>query len=148
MELHFGSRVVRHALPQPAYGLSRYALDRLLLDRAAALGAEVVRETRTPRAARRPLVLANGRTAQGRTGERLFGFKAHYRGAVDDTVALFFFDGCYVGVSAVEGGEINICGLASRTAAAGMRVPAGAPARRAASRCSRACGHSSGCSTG
>src|SRR5688572_24084130 len=113
MDLHFGSRVVRHALPQVAYGFSRYALDRLLLDRAAALGAEVVRETRTPRPADRPLVLANGRTAQGRTGERLFGFKAHYRGGpADETVALFFFDGCYVGVSAVEDAEINICGLA------------------------------------
>jgi hypothetical protein len=138
MHLHFGSRLVRHALPQPAYGLSRYALDRLLLDRAAALGAEIVRETRTPRAVHRPLVLANGRTTQGRAGERLFGFKAHFRdgrvarghaneGALatpgtpkvfqqptraDDTVALFFFDGCYVGVSAVEGAEINVCGLA------------------------------------
>jgi flavin-dependent dehydrogenase len=36
MELHFGSRVVRHALPQPAYGLSRHALDQLLLDKATA----------------------------------------------------------------------------------------------------------------
>jgi hypothetical protein len=112
MELHFGARVVRRALPQTAYGLSRYALDRLLLSRAVTLGAEVARETRTPRAAGRPLVLANGRTAQGRTGDRSFGFKAHYRGATDDTVALFFFDNCYVGVSAVEGGEINVCGLA------------------------------------
>lgn len=118
MELHFGPRVVRHTLPQAAYGLSRFALDRLLLDRAVTLGAEVVRETWTSRAplgpdrTQRSLVLANGRTAQDRTGERLFGFKAHYRGSGDDTVALFFFDGCYVGVSAVEGGEINVCGLA------------------------------------
>jgi len=112
MELHFGRRVVRHALPQLAYGLSRYALDRLLQDRAAVLGAELVRETSTTRAARRPVVLATGRTAQAPAGHRLFGFKAHFRGRVDDTVALFFFDGCYVGVSAVEGGAINVCGLA------------------------------------
>jgi menaquinone-9 beta-reductase len=112
MELHVGSGVVRHALPQAAYGLSRHALDRLLLDTAVALGAEVVRGTLTPRAARRPLILANGRTAQAQSGDRLFGFKAHYRGVVDDTVALFFFDRCYVGMSAVEDGEINICGLA------------------------------------
>jgi menaquinone-9 beta-reductase len=89
-----------------------HALDRLLLDKATALGAEVVRETLTPRAARRPLVLANGRTAQAKAGDRAFGFKAHYQGVADDTVALFFFDGCYVGMSAVEGGQINICGLA------------------------------------
>ena len=84
MDLHFGSRLVRHTLPQPAYGLSRYALDRLLLDRAAALGAEIVRETRTPREPHGPLVLANGRTAHGRSGERLFGFKAHFRGHADE----------------------------------------------------------------
>lgn len=112
MELHFGLRVVRHALPSAAYGLSRYSLDRLLLDKAAALGAEVVREKMAPRLARRPLILANGRTAQVRGGDRLFGFKAHYRGATDETVALYFFDGCYVGLSAVEGGETNVCGLA------------------------------------
>ncbi len=112
MELHFGERVVRHALPSPAYGLSRYALDRLLLSQAAALGAEVVRETATSRAARRPLVLTNGRTTHAPAGNRLFGFKAHYRGVPDDVVALYFFDGCYAGFSAVEGGEVNVCGLA------------------------------------
>lgn len=110
MELHFGARVVRRALPRSAYGLSRYALDRLLLDRAAALGATVVPETAKPTAG--PLVLANGRTVQARGRNRVFGFKVHYRGVVDDTVALFFFDGCYVGISAVEGGAINVCGLA------------------------------------
>lgn len=112
MELHFGRRVVRHVLPRPAFGLSRWALDQLLLGQAAALGADVVRDTLTRRAARRPLVLAAGRTGQAPAGSRLFGFKAHYRGASDDTVALFFFDGCYAGVSAVEGGEVNVCGLA------------------------------------
>lgn len=112
MELHFGSRVVRHTLPQTTYGLSRYALDDLLLTRAAALGADLVREVWKPRAAERPVVSANGRTARAEAGNRVFGFKAHFRGTVDDSVALYFFDGCYVGVSAVEGGAINICGLA------------------------------------
>ena len=111
MELHFGPRVVRHPLPRAAYGLSRHALDRLLLDKAVTLGVEVVRDTRAPRTARRPLICATGRTGQAQAGARLFGFKTHYRGVVDDTVALYFFDGCYVGVSAVEGGEINVCGL-------------------------------------
>lgn len=112
MALHFGSRVVRHALPAEAYGLSRSALDLLLLDTAAALGAEVIRETRTPKTTRRPMVLAHGRATVVRGGQRLFGFKAHYRGRADDEVSLFFFDNCYVGVSAVEGDEINVCGLA------------------------------------
>lgn len=112
MALHFGSHVIRHALPDEAYGLSRSALDLLLLDAAAALGAEVVRETQTPRTAQRPVVLTSGRAAVVRGGQRLFGFKAHYRGRADDEVALYFFDNCYVGVSAVEGDAINVCGLA------------------------------------
>jgi flavin-dependent dehydrogenase len=44
MRLHFGTRVIRHPLPEPAYGLSRYELDRLLLEHAASAGAQVVRE--------------------------------------------------------------------------------------------------------
>lgn len=112
MELHFGSRVVRHRLPRTAHGLSRYALDHLLLEKAASLGAEVVREIGTPRLARRPLVVTTGRTTRGATGDRLFGFKAHFRGLADDAVALFFFEGGYVGISAVEDGVTNVCGLA------------------------------------
>lgn len=112
VELLFGPRVVRHPLPRPAYGLSRHALDHLLLGRAAALGAEVVRETWRPGHDHRPLVFTSGRRARAQAGNRLFGFKAHFRGRSDDTVQLYFFDGCYVGVSAVEGGVTNVCGLA------------------------------------
>lgn len=112
MVLHFGSRVVRHPLPEEAYGLSRSALDQLLLDTAVARGADVIRESQTHKTSRRPVVLAHGRAAVDRGGQRLFGFKAHYRGTTDDEVSLFFFDGCYVGVSAVEGGAVNVCGLA------------------------------------
>ncbi len=57
-------------------------------------------------------MIASGRSSVAHAGERLFGFKAHYRGRVDDEVALFFFDKCYVGISAVEGGSLNVCGLA------------------------------------
>lgn len=112
MALHFGTRIVRHTLPAEAYGLSRSALDQLLLDAAGALGAEVIRETRTQKTTQRLVVLAHGRATTARGGERLFGFKAHYRGRSDGEVALFFFDNCYVGVSAVEGDVINVCGLA------------------------------------
>lgn len=112
MALHFGSRVVRHALPEEAYGLSRSTLDFLLLDAAAARGAEVVRETQTPKSTRRPVVVASGRATVDRRAQRLFGFKAHFQGRTDDEVALYFFDNCYVGVSAVEGGAVNVCGLA------------------------------------
>ena len=41
----------------------------------------------------------------------MFGFKAHFEGPGDDAVELFFFNGCYVGVNAIEGGKTNVCGL-------------------------------------
>jgi flavin-dependent dehydrogenase len=104
--LHFGSRERRARLPEPAWGLSRYRLDQILLDKAAALGATLVRE----RCATAD-ILACGRRLPPDPGERLFGFKAHFRGPVDDAVELYFFDGGYAGVSTVENGVTNVCGL-------------------------------------
>jgi flavin-dependent dehydrogenase len=117
MQLHFARRSKTCPLPEPAWGLSRYAFDAMLLDRAVALGAELVREpARDP-----PRIVACGRSADSRAlpnpadkpdrGGRLFGFKTHFTGPVDDAVELFFFNGCYVGVNVVEGGRTNVCGL-------------------------------------
>ncbi|MBZ5677145.1 MAG: FAD-dependent monooxygenase [Acidobacteriia bacterium] len=110
--LHFGghSKITTKSsrLPDPAFGLSRYAFDLLLLDLAGAAGAEVSSETQES-----PLIVATGRSAKPtQRGQRLFGFKAHFEGPVDDAVELFFFDRCYVGVSCIEGGKTNVCGLA------------------------------------
>jgi flavin-dependent dehydrogenase len=116
--LQSGGCVKRFRLPEPAYGLSRFALDRLLLDEAVRRGAELRTKMMKPGAAPgSPTVIAHGRqTAMrrplARTNGRLFGFKAHFRGPVDDAVEMFFFDGCYVGVSPVEDGAVNVCGLA------------------------------------
>lgn len=116
LHLQFGSRpAVRHRLPEPAYGLSRYELDRLLLEHALRCGAEVVRETRhdTSAAVSEAMVVAAGRRSVAPPGDRLFGFKAHFAGGpVNDAVELYFFDGGYAGVSAIEGGMTNVCGLA------------------------------------
>src|SRR5450759_765911 len=112
MRLHFGTRVIRHPLPESAYGLSRYELDRLLLEHAASAGAEVVREHWSAAAPEDNVILAGGRKSIGPTGNRLFGFKAHFSGPVNDDVELYFFQNCYVGVSAIENGVTNVCGLA------------------------------------
>jgi flavin-dependent dehydrogenase len=107
--LHFGARRKSSRLPTPAYGLSRYTFDVMLLDLARAAGAEVVSEA----GEESPLIVATGRhaTATAR-GRRLFGFKAHFEGPVDDAVELFFFERCYVGVTTIEAGRTNVCGLA------------------------------------
>ena len=109
MKLHFGRREKVSSLPECAWGLSRYAFDALLLDRAQSLGAEVAADGEAP------LVIASGRSAARQvrhdTGNRLFGFKAHFEGPVDDAIELFFFGPCYAGINAVEGGRTNVCGL-------------------------------------
>ncbi len=113
MHLHFGARIVRHRLSEPAYGLSRFELDRLLLQHAVGAGAEIVREQWTAASPSHPVVIAAGRKSIAPPkSDRLFGFKAHFSGPVNDAVELYFFGNCYVGVSAVENGATNVCGLA------------------------------------
>ena len=119
MILHFGTRVSQCQLPEKAYGLSRYEFDRLLFDKAVSQGATTSRQRLTPEgfaaegaSKKGGKVLAIGRKAVTSTGNRLFGFKAHFKGPVNDAVEMFFFRRCYVGVSAIENGMTNICGIA------------------------------------
>jgi hypothetical protein len=106
-----GGAVKQWKLSEPAYGISRYALDRLLLDRACAAGAEWIREPGKPDGG--PTVLAVGRQRSAARGRRLFGFKAHFSGPVNDRIDLLFEDGMYAGINCVENGGTNVCGLAS-----------------------------------
>jgi menaquinone-9 beta-reductase len=107
MKLHFGRREKASGLPEPAWGLSRYAFDELLVKRAQQAGAKMLQEPTGSET-----VIACGRPSSGsHRGRRLFGFKAHFEGPADDAVELFFFDGCYVGVNAIEDGKTNVCGL-------------------------------------
>jgi flavin-dependent dehydrogenase len=102
MKLHFGRTEKICRLREPAWGLSRFAFDALMA-RAAAVETTAGDET--------PSIIASGRSAIEPRGKRLFGFKAHFDGPADDAVELFFFEDCYVGVSSVEGGCTNVCGL-------------------------------------
>lgn len=120
LELHFGARSKQYKLPGCAYGLSRYRLDRLLVEQALALKA-VLKTGGAPDGAPAPsasaeppaaTVLATGRNAIAPPGNRLFGFKAHFQGPAQNAVELFFFSGSYVGVSPVESGLTNVCGIA------------------------------------
>jgi hypothetical protein len=110
VRLYFEKHRKQWNLSDPAYGLSRHALDQFLLDRALKGGAELVRERNI--APKPPAVIAHGRQIASVAGNRLFGFKAHFEGPADDALDLFFFNGCYVGINSVEGGFTNVCGLA------------------------------------
>ncbi len=93
--LNIGARRKCFPLPEPAYSLSRYALDDLLLREAVARGAalkSVSKIVRDPQ--EQPIVVAHGRQTPTRRGARLFGFKAHFRGHAEEAVEMFFFSGC------------------------------------------------------
>ena len=112
-------------LPRPGWGLSRLALDEILLRRAQASGAEVRQERAQPRPG---CVWATGRGAQLRRGasrtqmghKRFFGFKAHFAGQAGRAVELFFGSRFYVGIAPIEGGRINVCGLAAEEVLKGI----------------------------
>ena len=114
MRLIFGNRASESRFPEPAYGLSRYQLDRLMREAAEARGAEWIVE----RVPGRVDIVAHGRQFTSTGRDRLFGFKSHFRGPASDAVELYFFDDFYVGVNPVEDGLTNVCGLGSE---AGLR---------------------------
>ncbi|MBM3784368.1 MAG: hypothetical protein FJW30_08395 [Acidobacteria bacterium] len=116
MDLIFDGRRRSSRFPVPAYGLSRFNLDRLLYDSAKDAGAEYRRE----RAPDTVDILAHGRQASGPRGGRTFGFKAHFEGPVSEAVELYFSSGFYAGVNPVEGGVTNVCGLASEAVLASV----------------------------
>lgn len=102
-----------HRLPSPALGLSRFALDARLANAFASAGGELKTGIRVtdpmPRAGR---VVATGR----RPGKSPWlGLKIHVRG-LDLLYPLEFHlgDHAYVGLSRVEDGAVNVCGLFKR----------------------------------
>ena len=114
--LHLGNRSRHWTLPECSWGLSRLLLDRLLMDKAASVGVTISRgEPFDPTPAHRKesrLIIASGRKPRRESGDRLFGFKAHFEGPCDDAVELFFQDYGYAGVSGIEGNRTNVCGIA------------------------------------
>jgi flavin-dependent dehydrogenase len=114
VNLVFRNRDAWSRLPATAWGLSRFALDHWFLQHALDAGAHLQRATAQPATVPPPAIHAFGRrvTQSLPKGTRLFGFKAHFQGPVNDAVELYFFAGGYVGVNPVEGGSTNVCGLA------------------------------------
>ena len=106
--LNFGRSASKAALPETAWGLSRFVFDRALIEAITARGASLV-----PKNTAAPGILATGRSPDNAPakGERIFGWKAHFDGPQEDAIELYFFEGCYIGVNAVEGGRANVCGL-------------------------------------
>lgn len=104
-----GRLILDDGLPDPALGISRFRLDRLLRDRVVELGG-MVRE----RSRRSPVAAPGNVWAAGRRprDSGWIGLKCHVRGIclAADLEMHLGTDG-YLGLSGVEDGRVNVCGL-------------------------------------
>lgn len=130
-------RIAKAKLPLGGFGISRYALDHFLYEKAIANGCKIIQETVTDIAfdqevfsVRTPSQTFTSKIVLGAYGKRSnidqvlardfihkksswLAVKAHYSGDFpDDLVALHNFSGGYCGISKVENNSINICYLA------------------------------------
>lgn len=108
-------RVVgRQSLPAPARAISRFALDARLAALFVAGGGRLVADSRrSPPADCHGWVDASGR--RPRRASEWVGLKLHVRNvATRDDLELHLGDGAYVGLSSVEDGWLNVCGLFRR----------------------------------
>ncbi len=98
-------------LPVAARGLSRWQLDQNLVDELRRLGGEVRTGVRMDRAlAGEGVVDCAGRQAVA--DRRWLGLKCHLEGlALESDLEMHLSPGGYVGLSRIEGGRVNLCGL-------------------------------------
>jgi len=109
-----GGKFSRHQhLPSPALGLSRYALDARIAAAFIAAGGDLRVDTRIAVPTSSPgRVLAHGRR-RGRS--TWIGLKFHARDLpLDSDLELHLGDQAYTGLSRIEGGAVNVCGLFRR----------------------------------
>ncbi len=116
-------------LREPAWSISRYALDALLADEFRRLGGEI-RENERWRGNEYTagMVRATGRRLQPvENGWRWFGLKVHARNVpLNADLEMHLSPSSYLGISRLKDGEVNICGLFRRAAG----PERGAPVRR------------------
>jgi flavin-dependent dehydrogenase len=106
-----GRTVLEHDLPAPAYGLSRFCLDQRLADSFQALGGQLQLLQRKPMPeSAEGVVLCKGRRPNTRSP--WIGLKIHCTGLTTAAdLELHLGRGGYVGLSTVENGRVNVCGL-------------------------------------
>jgi len=101
-------------LPEPAWCLSRYSMDKMLADEFCKLGGDLRENSRWPQKIFGDgIVRASGRRAQPIAGGwRWFGLKVHARHArLSADLELHFVPAGYVGLCQLKDNEVNVCGL-------------------------------------
>ena len=104
----------QQTLPLPARAISRFVLDARLADLFVAGGGKLATRSRVARpAGRAGWVETDGRSRVN--AAPWIGLKFHVRNlAMTGDLELHLGDGAYVGISSVEDGWINVCGLFQR----------------------------------
>jgi len=108
---HLRGRPMRpFALPAPAWGISRHALDARVARAFVSAGGILRTDTRVPEGETPPgRVFAAGRK---RKGPFWVGLKVHVRNlALVNDFEVHLGDRAYVGLSNVETGAVNVCGI-------------------------------------
>ncbi len=108
-----------HALPSPALAISRFALDVRLAETFTALGGDLRTRSRVdPPKASEGIVFATGRRRQ--ITSAWIGLKLHAHDLpIAHDLEMHLGENCYAGLTRIEGGAVNVCGLFRRGLASG-----------------------------
>lgn len=117
-----GRRVRTHALPAPALSLSRHTLDARLARAFADAGGQLEPNTRSPLATDAPgRIFATGRRRAIQSA--WLGLKLHaLRLPLAADLELHLGEDAYVGLTRIENGRVNLCGLFRRRSLGGRHA--------------------------
>lgn len=114
---HRGRRVWSGVLPRRAVGISRFLLDARLAGHFENLGGSLRTGSRLEDRERENLLWCAGRP---KSGGPWVGLKAHFEALVPVAdLEMHLGSSGYVGLSRIEGGRVNVCGLFSARAVRG-----------------------------
>ncbi len=103
-------KVFQTALPEPALGISRLLLDQRLSESFRQSGGTLIERSRIQDNDTAGQVWAVGR--QRKKGSTWLGLKAHFINMpMTDGLEMHLGKGIYVGLTPVEDGRVNVCGL-------------------------------------
>lgn len=103
-------QILTGTLPEPALAISRYALDLRLAEKFTTLGGVIHEHSRIREAGEEGLVWTAGRKPEKES--RWVGLKAHFENMpLSHGLEMHLGNGSYVGVTPVEDGRVNVCGL-------------------------------------
>lgn len=111
-----GAADIEHRLPQPALCLSRLHLDQSMAEEYLALGGELRTNSRVAPSDAPGWINATGRRPD--SASSWVGIKQHFRGlALRNDLEVHLGRGGYVGLTQVEDGRVNVCGLLDKSKA-------------------------------